>query len=194
MTIPPTDPPLRLTLISASIRDQRMTPALIPWLLRNLSMRPEIELDLIDLAEIQLPDERQLAPGQGAGGPLGERVAAADAYIFLVPEYNHSYPAPLKRFIDAFYTEWAFTAATVVSYGARGGLLAIEHLRGVLAELRMVVTRRVVGLTAPWTMLDHDGLLRDDKDVNVALRLALDELVWWADVLREARTTRGVPL
>lgn len=170
-----------------------MSPSLLPWLASELASRDDVEVDLVDLAEIDLPDERLLSPGRGAGGPLGDRVAAADGYVFLTPEYNHSYPAPLKRFLDAFYAEWAFTAATVVSYGVRGGLLAVEHLRGVLAELHVVVGRRVVGLRAPWTMLDDEDVLAPEKAVTVALHAAVDELVWWANLLREARATRALP-
>lgn len=91
--------------------------------------------------------------------------------------------------IDWHYHEWMFKPATVLSYGAQGGLAATEHLRGVFAELHVVTTRRTVGLRAPWNDVDA-GTFTPPPGVDTALDEALGELAWWADVLRDARRDR----
>jgi NAD(P)H-dependent FMN reductase len=180
--------PLRIAVIAASVRDQRMGRAIAEWAaFRNASA--DRDVDLIDCAETDLPDDGLLRPGAGAGTAVSARIDAADAFVFVTPEYNHSYPAALKRLIDWHYREWMFKPATVLSYGVQGGLLATEHLRGVLAELHVVTTRRVVGLSRPWTDLSPAGYAPPD-DVAEAFDAALHELTWWASLLRTARHER----
>ncbi len=153
----------------------------------------KLEVDLIDLAEITLPDDGQLAPGGGPESEVAHRIDAAAAFVFVTPEYNHSYPASVKRLIDWHYRQWMLKPATVVAYGVQGGHAAIEHLRGVFAELNMVTTRRCLGLPAPWNALDEADRFAPDAPVNEALKGALAELDWWAGVLTDARTHRPFP-
>ncbi|MEV0900137.1 NAD(P)H-dependent oxidoreductase [Actinoplanes sp. NPDC049802] len=180
--------PLRLAVISASVRDQRMGRALAEWAAFRAAATGA-EVDLIDCAECGLPDDGELRPGGSTGSPVAERIDAADAYVLVTPEYNHSYPASLKRLIDWHYREWMFKPATVLSYGVQGGLLATEHLRGVLAELHVVTTRRVVGLSRPWSDLSPAGY-SPPTDVTEAFGAALHELTWWSGLLRTARRER----
>ena len=184
----PPDEPLRLAVIAASVRDQRMGRPLAEWAAFRAA-GGHTEIDLIDCAESDLPDDGAMRPGGSAATPVSARLAAADAFVFVTPEYNHSYPAGLKRLIDWHYREWMFKPATVLSYGVHGGLLATEHLRGVLAELHVVTTRRVVGLPRPWDHLTPAGFTPPD-DVTGAFDAALHELTWWASLLRTARHER----
>ena len=109
------------------------------------------------------PDDGGLRPGGSAPSPVAARIDAADAFVFVTPEYNHSYPAGLKRLIDWHYREWMFKPATVVSYGVHGGILAAEHLRGIFAELQVVTTRRFVHLSRPWDHLTPAGFTPPDR-------------------------------
>jgi NAD(P)H-dependent FMN reductase len=185
---PPAEP-LHIAVIAASVRDHRMGRTLAEWAAFRAAAAPGTEADLIDCAETELPSDELLRPGGSAGLPVSARLDTADAFVFVTPEYNHSYPAGLKRLIDWHYREWMFKPATVLSYGVHGGLLATEHLRGVLAELHVVTTRRVVGLPRPWADLSPAGYT-PPPDVTEAFDAALHELTWWAALLRTARTER----
>ncbi|MGN9844603.1 NADPH-dependent FMN reductase [Nonomuraea sp. H19] len=90
----------RIAVISSSVRDGRMSPTIADWVVAALDQAGGAEVDLIDLIEISLPDDSQLYPGGGPGTAVGERIEAAEAFVFITPEYNHSYPASLKRLID----------------------------------------------------------------------------------------------
>ena len=182
----PPDQPLRIAVIVGSVREQRMGRAIAEWAAFRAAAAGTVEVDVIDCAECALPEDSELRPGGSAGSPVSDRIAAADAYVFVTPEYNHSYPASLKRLIDWHYREWMFKPATMVSYGAQGGLLAVEHLRAVFAELHMVTTRRVAALAQPWAHLTPAGY-RPPDEVAGMLDGALHELGWWAGVLRTAR-------
>lgn len=67
-----------------------------------------------------------------------------------------------------------------------GGLRALEHLRAVLAELHTVTIRDVVSLHNPWLLFD-DGELRDPDQPNAAVKVMVDELLWFARALHRAR-------
>ncbi|MEV4690008.1 NAD(P)H-dependent oxidoreductase [Micromonospora echinospora] len=183
----------RIAVIASSLRDGRMSPTVAEWVVAALQQSSGVHVDLIDLAEITLPDDAQLSPGGGPKTEVADRIDAADAFVFVTPEYNHSYPASLKRLIDWHYVAWMLKPATVVAYGVQGGYAAIEHLRGVLAELNMVTTRRCLGLAAPWEALDDGNRFSPADGTNKALSSALAELAWWTAVLTDARANRPFP-
>ena len=183
----------RVVVISSSVRDGRMSPTIADWVSAPLGSIEGIDVDLIDLAKITLPDDSQLYPGGGPRTEVADRIEAAEAFVFVTPEYNHSYPASLKRLIDWHYTQWMFKPATIVAYGVHGGHASIEHLRGVLSELNMVTTRRCLGLPAPWGAVDDTEHYAPGESATKALRSALAELDWWAGVLTDARTHRPFP-
>lgn len=54
-------------------------------------------------------------------------IAGFDGYVFLAPEYNHSYPGAPKNALDYVYREWNDKAAGIVGYGGRAaGVRAAE--------------------------------------------------------------------
>jgi len=71
------------------------------------------------------------------------RVSRADAVVFVTPEYNAGYPAPLKNAIDYLYTEWRNKPALVISYGSRGGPRVQKQLAEVAGALGMRTTAGV---------------------------------------------------
>lgn len=168
-----------------------MGPTIADWVVAALDT--SITVDLLDVADVTLPDDSLLVPGGGPKSEVTDRIAAADAFVFVTPEYNHSYPASLKRLIDWHYGEWRLKPATIVAYGVQGGHAAIEHLRGVLAELNVVTTRRTMGLRAPWASLDDQGRYAPDVEVSRGLTASLAELRWWTEVLADARLHRPFP-
>jgi erythromycin esterase len=175
---------LELVVVVASVREPRIGRTIADWVVAQ--MPGGVRVRLVDLAEVELPPDADLRPGGGVRTPVSDVLAAADGFVIVTPEYNHAYPASLKRLLDWHYGEWMFKAATVVPYGVRGGLLAGEHLRPVLAELSMVTTRRMVALHAPWAHLS-EGRYTPSSGEDVALGEALRELTWWARALRRAR-------
>ena len=84
--------PLRVAVIIGSTRPGRLGPAVAAWFADQAVPREDVTIDLIDLVDAETP--------------IGPRLASADAFVVVTPEYNHSFPAPLKQVIDAFSTEW----------------------------------------------------------------------------------------
>ena len=96
-----------------------MAHPLTDWLRSELAEIAWLELDVIDLAEVELPSE-QVMPGGGTPSPVAHRPAAADGFLVLTPEYNHSFPASLKNAIDWPFIEWACIPALLNPWPASG--------------------------------------------------------------------------
>jgi NAD(P)H-dependent FMN reductase len=182
--------PLTVAVIVGSVRRPRMGRLLADWFTDRAARRSDLKVDLVDLAEVALP-LADTPPGGNPASPIAGRLADADAFVVVTPEYNHSFPAALKNAIDQHHQEWAAKPVGFVSYGAgSGGVRAVEQLRPIFAELHAVTTRTGVVLTAPWERLDQQGRLVDDGSLSRAADATLDELAWWADALRTARHNR----
>ena len=73
-----------------------------------------------------------------------------------------------------------------VAYGGlSGGLRAVEHLRGVIAEVRAATVRETVSFHG--FPFNEAGMLDDPAAATAAVTAMMDDLVWWADALRAAR-------
>jgi NAD(P)H-dependent FMN reductase len=186
--------PVRLAVVIGSVREGRFAPTVADWFTGRARLRADVDLDLIDLVDHPLP----LAM-PGYAGTLTEdlacrrqaltaRLAAADAFTVVTPEYNHTFPAALKNLLDWFLDEWAAKPVGFVSYGGMGGgLRAVEHLRQVFAELHAVTVRSSVSFHQAWEQVTDDGRLRGSEAAESATKEMLDQLVWWAQALRRAR-------
>ena len=121
-------------------------------------------------------------------GNLWQRMAAADAFVVVTPEYNHGYPAALKSLIDSVGAEWQAKPVAFVSYGGvSGGLRAVEQLRLVFAELHAVTIRDSVSFAGAWEQFDDAGKLRQPERAGKSMATLLARLHWWAIALRNAR-------
>ncbi|GAB3743615.1 NAD(P)H-dependent oxidoreductase [Amycolatopsis oliviviridis] len=172
-----TDTPYQLAVVISSVREGRFAPVVANWFLERAKQREDVTLSVIDLAEA--PED------------LSSGVAAADAVVVIVPEYNHSYPGPLKAALDATSREWHGKPVAFVSYGGiSGGLRAVEHLRPVFAELHAATIRETVSFPYAWNHFGPDGEHDDFEGASAAATTLLDQLNWWANALRDARRVR----
>ncbi|MEU6848252.1 NAD(P)H-dependent oxidoreductase [Streptomyces sp. NPDC046716] len=195
-TTPSTGAPLRVAVIVGSTREGRFAPVVTRWLTGHLGQRTDLRADVIDLAETPLPTVLPAfgtdpAPGtKEALALVSPRLAAADAFVLVTPEYNHSFPASLKNAIDWHNTEWHGKPVAFVSYGGlSGGLRAVEQLRVVMAELNAMTVRNTVSFHNAWGAFGEDGRV-DDPAVDAAAKTMLDQLTWWAQALRDAKSVR----
>lgn len=182
---------IRVALIVGSTRTGRFGPTVADWFAGRLRRRRGLELDRIDLATVGLPD-RLVGPDEPLPDTvcaLGARLAAADAFVVVTPEYNRSFPAAVKNAIDWFELEWAAKPVTVVGYGSESeGGHAAAQLRQVFGELNAVPIRRTVTIAKAWQRFAADGSWpRRDAELDDSVNGALDQLLWWANALREAR-------
>ncbi|WP_020181158.1 NAD(P)H-dependent oxidoreductase [Methylopila sp. M107] len=172
-------PPLKLTLIYGSARPGRLCDQVAGWAAAQVRDHGLFELDSLDPLADDFP------PNAAA---LKARIGRSDAILVVTPEYNHSFPAPLKALIDTVEREWSGKSVAFVAYGGvSGGLRAVEHLRNVFAELDAHTLRETVAFARAWERFGPDGALRDPERERKAMAGLLDRLAWWSEALRTAR-------
>ena len=186
--------PIKLAIVVGSTRDGRAAERFLPWLIERTQRHGRFSATVLDLRDWALPvfQETTATIRTGYSTPQvrrwNEAVAAAEAYIFVTPEYNHGYPAALKQFIDEVPASWGARPVGFVSYGGvSGGLRAVEQLRQVLAELHAMTVRGSVSFTNAWEQFDDQGRLSEPRRANSALAHTLVQLNWWAQTLRAGR-------
>ncbi|WP_308424392.1 NADPH-dependent FMN reductase [Microbispora bryophytorum] len=193
---PPNDSALRVAVIIGSARGGRTGLSVTEWFTNHVGHRTDIELDVVDIADLDLPVSMPGWDGLPAPAPetqaaladVSPRLAAAEAFVVVTPEYNHSFPASLKNLIDWHYTQWQAKPIGFVSYGGLGGgLRAVEQLRQVFAELHAMTVRDTVSLHGPWSRLGDDGRPLDAAVCESAAKNMVDQLLWWGRALRTAR-------
>ncbi|MEU1526719.1 NADPH-dependent FMN reductase [Nocardia rhamnosiphila] len=188
--------PLRLAVIIGSVREGRFGPVVASWIAAQAARDAGFEIDVIDLAEAEIPLALPAVPPAMEPNPprpagmrdLSERLGAADAFIIVTPDYNRSFPASLKAVIDWHFTQWQGKAVAFVGYsGASGGLLAIEQLRQVFNELDAHTVREYVSFPRYYLLFGEDGQLHAPEEPEAQAQAMLDRLRWWAEALTAAR-------
>jgi NAD(P)H-dependent FMN reductase len=183
---------VEIQIILGSTREGRFGETVARWFHGIAAERQDIGAELIDLRDWPLPffnEARPPASGHHAAQAQAwaGKVARADGYVIVTPEYNHGYPAVLKNALDHLYSEWNNKPVAFVGYGGpAGGSRAVQQLRQVVVELQMAPIRNDIVMPLARRLFDEDGLLMDRAYDGRAGGL-LDQLVWWARVLRPAR-------
>jgi len=179
-------------MIVGSVREGRRGGAIGEWAYRLAAARTDMSVELIDLKEWNLPMFDLAKPpmmGEYAD-PLqqrwAEKIKEADGYLFICPEYNHSFPPSLKNALDYLYAEWGRKPASFIGYGPSGGIRAIEQLRLVLIELNMAPLNSAVHLSQVHKKIEHNQFQGAEHDVT-SLNEVLDDLLWWSQALSEGR-------
>jgi NAD(P)H-dependent FMN reductase len=81
--------------------------------------------------------------------------------VFVLPQYNWGYPAPLKNAVDFLYAEWSGKPASYVTYGTRGGNRGARQIREVLAGLDMRELDDHLEVVITQDDVDEDWQLKD---------------------------------
>lgn len=194
------DNPIRLAIIVGSTRPARIGPTVADWFASRARRLPGLHVDLADLADVALPflDEpehpalaRYTQPHTIA---WSRRMSKAEAFVLVTPEYNASFPAPLKNALDALHGEWAGKPVGFVGYGGSlGGARALHSLRPVVCELGMLPVGPDVTVHRPRRMLDEDGVLRASSDLDDVADLLLTGLDVLAATLRQRQQLTRCP-
>jgi NAD(P)H-dependent FMN reductase len=123
-----------------------------------------------------------------------EKIAAFDAFVFVTPEYNHSTSGALKNAIDYLFREWNDKAAGFVGYGSTGGTRAVEHLRGIMGEIKVADVRAQVALSL-FADFENFTEFKPQPSQEAAVGAMLNDLIPWSRALQAMRfeaSERGV--
>jgi NAD(P)H-dependent FMN reductase len=187
---------LRIGIILGSTRPGRRGEQIASWVLEAARARGGADYELIDLARHRLGnlDEGGNPNLQQYEHPhtrdWSALVDGFDGFVFLVPEYNHSFPGALKNALDYVYREWNDKAAGIVSYcGHAAGVRAAEALRLVLAELQVATVRAQPAV--PLIPAFSTGAFVPPEGLDAAVRGMLEQVIAWSGALRGVREAKA---
>jgi NAD(P)H-dependent FMN reductase len=186
----------KIGVIISSTRPTRFGDKPAKWIADHAAQRGDIEVEIVDLADYDLPLFD--APASDLWMPTPNPVAAKwqaklnefDGYIIVTAEYNRSITGVLKNAIDWAYTPFVRKAVAFVGYGSVGGARAVEHLRNIMVELQAVPVRQAVHIGgSDFIPIMMGQKSWDDVKGNFDMFVpdVLDNLVWWTNATKTAR-------
>ena len=187
------DQRLKVAIIIGSTRPGRNGEAVSRWIYESAKSRDDAEYELVDIKDYNLPllDE-PIPPSIGQYSKehtkiWARKIDSFDAYVFVTPEYNHGISGALKNAIDFLFKEWNNKVAGFVSYGSAGGVRAVEHLRLVMAEVKVATVRAQVQLSL-FTDFENFSTFKPHEIHVKSTNNMLDEVIAWASAMKTLRT------
>ena len=182
-----------LHTIVCSTRPGRVGSIVGQWAHRLAASHDGFDAHLLELADFALPvfDEPE-HPRFGRyqhehTKRWSASVGSADAFVFVMPEYNYAPPSSWLNAMTYLVREWHYKPAAFVSYGAvSGGMRSVQLAKQILTTFKMVPM--LEGVVLPWVAQKiENGRLNVPEDTEAAGRAMLDELLRWASVLPALR-------
>lgn len=178
----------KILVIMGTTRQNRASEGVTQWVMKNLPATKNTQFELVDLRDWPLPFFDEPMPplaSQGKytnelGRKWGEKAQEADGFLIVTGEYDHSIPAVLKNALEWWYPGWVNKKPVAfVSYGAASaGVRAVEHLRQVAVELRMIPLREEVNIQNVWAAFNEDGSIKEASQIQQLLK-TVSELDEW---------------
>jgi NAD(P)H-dependent FMN reductase len=190
-----------LKVIIGSTRPGRAGAAVAEWFHELAASHGGFQADLVDLAAVDLPllDEPE-HPRHGRYAHEHTKrwsriVAAGDAYVFVVPEYNHGYNAATKNALDYLHAEWRNKPVGFVSYGGiAAGTRSVQMLIQGVTALGMIPAVTSVNIPLIHRMMTPDRTFAPTPVLEKSGAAMLDELARWAADLRSVRGGAAEPV
>lgn len=186
--------PLKLQTIICSTRPGRIGPGIAHWFHAFANDHGSFESVLIDLAEFKLPVyDEPVHPAKQQyekehTKAWSRSVAAAEAYAFVIPEYNYCPPPSFFNALDFVYREWNYKPCCFVSYGGvSGGLRSAQLAKQLVSTLKMMPMVEGVMIQMAAKQLDEQRRFQPSEHHEHSAKAMLDELAKWAKALKTLR-------
>jgi NAD(P)H-dependent FMN reductase len=184
----------KLQVLIASTRPGRIGPTIAAWFVGRAREYGAFEIEVVDLAEVNLPfmDEpnhpirRQYTKEHTFR--WSALVDSADAFVFVMPEYNYGFNAQLKNALDYLNWEWRYKPVGFVSYGGvAAGTRAVQMIKPVLTTLRMMPLVEAVHIPFFSNFINEDGQFEANIELETGADAMLAELLRWTDAMEPLR-------
>lgn len=189
-----------LMIVIASTRPGRVGLPVGQWFQQRAVAQGEFEVQVVDLALLNLPfmDEpnhpRLRRYTHQHTRDWSAMADAVDAFVFVMPEYNFGFNAPLKNAIDYLHQEWAYKPVGFVSYGGvAAGTRAVQMIKQVVTSLKMTPLVEAVSIPFVQQFMNDEGSVQATEIMETAAATMLRELRRWVEALRPLRTDSAHP-
>jgi NAD(P)H-dependent FMN reductase len=121
---------------------------------------------------------------------LADKIAAADGYIMVSPEYNHSMSPALANLLNHFGSSlFSYKPSAIVTYssGQWGGMRAAVGMRTFLSELGCLSVSAMIHVPKAQEIFDENGALQSDEEQSAWFNYfgrTFNQLNWWAQATK----------
>ncbi len=179
----------KLHTLICSTRPGRVGPAIARWAHETATAHGQFDTSLVDLASFSLPvyDEpnhpRLQTYSHVHTQKWSRSVSEADAFLFVMPEYNYGPPPSLLNAMTYLVHEWQYKAMAFVSYGGMsGGIRAVQVTKQLLTTYKMVPLLEAVSIPNVAQHLNGDHFT-PNQIISQSAVVVLDELHRWTSAL-----------
>ena len=194
--------PDKILVFYGSYRATRIGIRLATFVTSELRARGGLA-ELVDAREVGIPMlDRMYKEYPSGSAPkamedLAAKIRAADAFVFVVGEYNWGPQPGLKNLTDHFLEEWYWRPAAIVSYspGRLSGARASAAWHPILSEMGMIVVSSTVAVGPIAETFDAQGepIGEVGRLAQAAFRRVADDLAWWTSAARNERIRQSPP-
>lgn len=184
----------KLHTLICSTRPSRIGPSIARWAHEAAQAHGKFDAQLVDLASFRLPvfDEPELPRLKRYQHEHTRRwaasVEAADALVFVQPEYNYGPPSSLVNAMNFLVREWQYKAVAFVSYGGKsGGVCSVQMTKQLLTSLKVMPIFEAVVVTNFALQIGSDKVFTPSELQTNSARAMLDELLRWTEALAGMR-------
>lgn len=183
-------------VILGSIRRNRESIKVAKYVLNRLKERSNVQAELVDLRELDLPMMEERLRFRDDAGPnireFSDKIARADSVLIVTPEYSGGYPGVLKNALDYIKPEFKRKAVGVVTVSAvhTAGILCLNALRQVLLSLNAVPIPASLMIANVQQAFDAEGTPADPAFHDKASAF-LDEFLWFTEALATQRAKKA---
>jgi NAD(P)H-dependent FMN reductase len=186
----PEAPRKKLYVIAVSTRPGRVGFPLSTWIFERAKTHGAFDVELVDLKEVNLPmfDEprhpRLREYEHEHTKRWSAKIDAADAFIFVTPEYDHGTPPTFINALIYLVHEWAHKPVGFVSYGGpAGGTRSVQMVKPMLVSLKLVPLMESVMAPLFHKSIDDQGVFKASEMQESHAQAMLDALVKWTNAL-----------
>ncbi|MCO6496892.1 MAG: NAD(P)H-dependent oxidoreductase [Chitinophagaceae bacterium] len=184
----------KLKVIITSTREHRAGIAVANWFVEKVKAYPGFETEVLDLKEINLPMMHE--PNHTKlrkyvydhTKEWSKKIDEADAFVFVMPEYNYGMPPAMLNAIDYLMHEWKYKPAGLVSYGGiSGGLRSAQMSKQVLTTVKIMPMSEGIAIPFFINFINDEGVFEPIELVNESYNILMDELMRWTKGLHYMR-------
>lgn len=184
----------QLNIIIGTTRPGRVGPVFAEWLEGVARSHGKFQPIITDIAAFNLPvydEPRHPRLGQYEHEHTkawSKAIDAADAFVFVTPEYNYFAAPAIVNAVDYLTREWAYKPAGFLSYGGvSGGMRSVQSVKPLLTTVKVMPIPEAVAIPMFQKAIDEDGVFQPADSIVTGAATMLDELHRWSEALKPMR-------
>lgn len=171
-------------VVTGSARSNSVNAKVVEAVKADLVAREGVETQVADLVALGLPFVDSPVPPSADDYVIAhesvqawsDMVKAADALVFVVPEYNHALSGLQKNALDWLYHEWTDKPAAFVGYGWYAAAHSHAQFVEINSVLKLQLGETFTGLQFMQD-INPDGSLANEGGVKAKIAATIDELM-----------------